>query len=53
MLKADGNEDLRPKMAGSADGVPIARTGAAMTVVLRKMLIWGGFTQEIELRRRR
>jgi len=27
---------------------PIARTGAAMTVVEDKMLVWGGFTQEIE-----
>ena len=41
-------EDLHPKMADSADGVPIARTGAAMAVVGDKMLVWGGFTQEIE-----
>ena len=30
------------------DEVPIARTGAAMTVVGDKLLVWGGFTQEIE-----
>ena len=35
-------------MADSAEGVPIARTGAAMTVIGDKMLVWGGFTQEIE-----
>lgn len=35
-------------MADSAEDVPIARTGAAMTVVGDKMFVWGGFTQEIE-----
>ena len=30
------------------DSVPIARTGAAMTIAGDKMLVWGGFTQEIE-----
>ena len=28
--------------------VPVARTGAAMTIAGDKMLVWGGFTQEIE-----
>ena len=37
-----------PKMAESMGSVPTARTGAAMTVVRNKMLVWGGFTQEIE-----
>ena len=35
-------------MDDSAKSVPIARTGAAMTVIGDKMLVWGGFTQEIE-----
>ena len=35
-------------MAEHVDDVPIARTGAAITIVGDKMLIWGGFTQEIE-----
>ena len=35
-------------MAAHVDDVPIARTGAAMTIIGDKMLIWGGFTQEIE-----
>ena len=33
---------------GSVDDVPIARTGAALTVAGDKMFIWGGYTQEIE-----
>ena len=40
--------DLRRKMAESQEDVPTARTGAAMTVTGDKMLVWGGFTQEIE-----
>jgi len=36
-------------MAESNDfDLPVARTGAAMTVVGNNMLVWGGFTQEIE-----
>ena len=35
-------------MAEHVGDVPIARTGAAMTIAGDKMLVWGGFTQEIE-----
>ena len=35
-------------MAESQEDVPTARTGAAMTVTGDKMLVWGGFTQEID-----